>query len=108
MFGVCHQPSPVNSYLSVYAMGELLGVIKTGATRHECVLVHARSRMGIGACMRVSIVFTLQYRVACVCMYVYMYVNTAGQLQLCKAVILLLIMKNFVLKSLVFPHNYTM
>ena len=41
----------------------------------------------------------------CVCMYTY--VNNAERLRLHKAVILVLIMKYFVVKNLVHPHNYT-
>ena len=62
------------------------------------VRAHVRLRVGMSVCMCVCPASSLSRQQLLVCVCVYMYANTAEQLRLHKAVILLLTMKYFVLE----------
>ena len=82
--------SPVYSYVCVC-------VLEAPPEICVCVSEHGRPRTRWVVYERVSVIITPhQQRLVCVCMY--MHANTAEGLRLHKAVILLLIMKQFVLK----------
>ena len=85
--------------------------IKESTPRRVCVCVcaHVRSRVGIGVCMCVCVcpASSLSHQQLLVCVCVYMYANTAEQLRLHKAVIILLIMKYFVLKIVSYCRTTT-
>ena len=102
--------SPVDSYLCVYVMEALLEVIKWGAPRDVAMCVYARELKPRYGCVsaRVCLSSSLSNRQLFVCVSVYMHINTTERLQLHQADILLLIMKYFVSKSLVFPYKNTL
>ena len=94
--------SPVDNHLRVYVMK----VLEMRALRCSYVYLCMRDKKpGIGVCVPSSL-SSVQLLV-CACMYTY--VNTAEQLQLHKAVVLLLKYEVFCIKnSLVLSYNYTM
>ena len=96
--------SPVDSYLCV-CYRSTPGRAVNARTRCVCVRAHIRLRVGMSVCMCVCPASSLSRQQLLVCVCVYMYANTAEQLRLHKTVILLLIMKYFVLKMILYSHT---
>ena len=97
--------SPVDSNLSVYVIEAILEVLTRGAPP-RCMCICAREFKSGYGCVCVCLSFSLAIDgYLCVCVWMYMYVKLAERLQLHKAVILLLFMKNFILSIVSYYHS---
>ena len=101
--------SPLDNYLCVFVVKLLREVFKRGASRVACVFVHARSSMGMGMCTaNVCMPSSPSSRKLLVCVCMYMSVNTPRRLRLHEVVILLLIMKYLISKTVSYSHTTTL